>query len=387
MKSHELHSQDFKVHQPLVNEPIFHSNALLKAFVFAFFMTFLFLIGAISTTEPTFLKNGYTTGSDDSTYLENINTALALNSPSALELREALVRGAEHAPAYPVALYLASKIAPFGIFLAVFLNFYAVYFIAHISIALLQTQARLASLWKFILITPGILFVACHAYKDIFLLLITLLAIKAFRDRHLTLALGLSFLSGYFRPFNWILIFLTQFFIARLWLTLLMMVCLSVAIFFIYPNVVAENVSPIISNAHDIAYRDLESYGSSYQPYGNLIFDYFIALIRFIFLPAPWSINWIGRPLFFSILEFVQSIIIWATFTCILFKPKVLVRVIRNQGAIFWYCIMQASIYSILYFGNAQPRHRLYIYLLCFYIFASILEPKTSKTQIRAMRP
>lgn len=372
MKDDNNPAEDGKAHKIGIGICFSKFNELFKALIFSVFMTFLFYSLCLLSNEPTFLANGYTGGSDDLMFLENVNSALLLNNPTLVDLSEVLLHQTEHAPAYPFILYFFSKIAPAGIFLAIFLNFFALYFIGFISSPKLEAGNCLYSPWKFIIFAPGLVFVAFHAYKDLFLMLIILLAIKAFNDKKFLLGLGISLLSGYFRPYNWILIFLAYMLFTRFKLTLLLIFSSSAAMLLLYPQYIVEVINPMMESAHEIAYRDMVSYGSLYQPYDNMVVDYFLGMFRFIFLPLPWSIAWQDRPLFLSILELLQTIIIWAATIFIIIKPNFILRIIRDHGIIFWYCFLQASVYSILYFGNAQPRYRIYIYLICLFVFISI---------------
>ncbi len=358
---------------------IFNGHNFFKAFSFASVATGIFYLMCISTSEPTFLENGYTGGSDDFTYLANVESALLLSNPDWLDLIKTLSLHTEHAIGYPIVLYLASKVASYGIFLAVFLNFYAVYFIG-LTLMSWGNIGRSSSPWKLILLAPGIIFVGFHAYKDIVLLLITLLAIRAFKEKQFVLGLAISLVSNYFRPLNFVLIIFSYLLFIR-WQLIIFLSSTLVVILYLFSQLFYEVINPIIQTANDTAYRDLQTYGSSYKPSGNLIFDYFLGMLRFIFLPVPWAINFEGQPFFLSILEFFQSIIIWLVSIILIMKPKIFSKIFREYGGIFWYCLLQASAYSVLYFGNAQPRFRVYIYVMFYLAFVAIIDAKNTRSK------
>jgi hypothetical protein len=107
----------------------------------------------------------------------------------------------------------------------------------------------------------------------------------------------------------------------------------------------------------------MQSYGSIYEPTNNFFLDYLIGLFRFTFLPFPFSINWTSRPFIFSLLDFLQSVVIYSSFFMSVCCPRRAIESIKNNSAIFIYTFLQVSTYSVIYFGNGDSRYRIFIYL------------------------
>jgi hypothetical protein len=205
--------------------------------------------------------------------------------------------------------------------------------------------------------------VSLHLYKDLFLLALILVSIVSFKNKNYFLAIVFPLLTHYFRPFNWILLFFTFIAVSRPKIIVYALMVAGLALYFNAELFDFDNLYSQIQLAQSIAVRDMQSYGSTYEPTGNFIFDYLIGLVRFTFLPFPFSIDWTSRPFLFSLLDFLQSVGIYSAFFMSFYWPRRAIESIKTHSVIFIYTFLQVSTYSVIYFGNGEPRYRVFIYV------------------------
>ena len=67
-------------------------------------------------------------------------------------------------------------------------------------------------------------------------------------------------------------------------------------------------------------------------------------------------------------LEFYQSILNYIAFIFVLLRFDIFLKTIKKYYLLFCYTFFQASVYSVIFFGNSQPRYRVYLFS-CVTIF------------------
>jgi hypothetical protein len=355
------------------NLPILLSRIL----ILAVFSTVIFWMITATTGEAKFLSHQFTSGSDDYEYL-NAGVLAASGNNENKELSEIVDEFyyfSLHSPGYPVLLYILFILTSPSIYFGIFLNSVFLWISTYLSGGLGTCRdSSVPKLLAIIASMPGLLLVSFHLYKDVILLALVLVAIANYKKGNFVLAIFFAALTHYFRPFNWILLLMAVLIIKKPGVVFsLLLICFGVVL--VNPEVIDLNmIQSQIQLAQSVAIRDMQTYGSSYEPVGNFLLDYLIGLGRFVLLPIPFSIDWVNRPLVFSLLEFFQSTIIYLTLFLGLFNHKIIIKSVKDNQILFGYAFLQSSTYAVLYFGNAEPRFRVLIFVCVGILIRSIIK-------------
>lgn len=332
------------------------------------FSSFIFLLN--SSDSESYIFYGMTSGSDDYKYFSESVSALRSNLQSFEDVLDYVKVYSGHAVAYPLILYSAFYIFGENVNVALMLNAVILYFCFVFLYKYIGNIGILKyNLFLLILImTPGVYYVALHMYKDTFLFFVTLISIFFIEKGRVALGVWFAMISHFLRPYNFFIIILLKI-ISKY--PLLMIFLFFLGIFLVFNNsYLNDKVFSSIEDLNKIALDDLQSYGSSYTPSGIILLDYVIGLIRFFFLPFPFKINFDSneRPLILLFLELYQSILNYIAFVFILFRFDIFLKTIKKYYLLFGYTFFQASVYSVIFFGNSQPRYRVYFFS-CVTIF------------------
>lgn len=338
---------------------------------FLFLFLFLFFLFLLNTSDSkNYILYGMTSGSDDHKYFLESVSALNSNFQSFEDILDYIKVYSGHAVAYPLILYSTFYISGADVNIALILNAVVLYFCFVFLYKYIGDIKNLNNnLFLFILIlTPGAYYVALHMYKDTFLFLVTLISIFFLERGRLALGGWFAMISHFLRPYNFLIIILLK--IIRKY-PLLMIVLFFLGVSLVLKNsYLNDKILSSIEDLNKIALDDLQSYGSSYNPSGIIFLDYFIGLIRFFFLPFPFKFNWDSneRPVILLFLEFYQTILNYIAFVFVLLRFDIFLKTIKKYYLLFGYTFFQASVYSVIFFGNSQPRYRIYFFS-CVTIF------------------
>lgn len=345
---------------------------IIFSILFAICATSLFIVLSSIFGDEVFNGNYYTEGSDDLFYLTHAQQFSGTVFDSQID--EIAGQQSQHAPGYSLVLITIYSLIDFGIFNALFLNCIVLYFIVKLIISQLPPifkNRAYFSLYVFAL--PGLLFVSLHVYKDIILLLGTLLSIFYINEKKYIPGVLLALATHFFRPYNWLIIVAAYLFIIGIRRKLISLGFIFLALLLGRELIDFEFVTEAIKVAQAVALDDMSSYGATYRPSGDFVVDYFYGLIRFYILPLPFSVQFEGRFILFSILEFVQSVIVWTTIMLVIIYPKNAFRILCKHFALVIFTFLHGSMYAIIYYGNAQPRYRVYFYILVLLLFVQLI--------------
>lgn len=341
---------------------------IIKVLIFSTIFTLVFVGMSMLSNNQEFILNKFTTGSDDLRYIINATNALAINDFDLKEIINEISFETEHAYGYPIIIYMIFKVFTPNIFLIIFFNFLILYLIYDLLFNYINMYYELNNKLVLIFLTPGLIWVSMHAFKDILLLYLVLLAIYYGKKDKFTLFIFFSVITELLRPYNSVLMIFILFFCARPKLIATFGVLMTIILF----DNFHDRILDAITLSNNYAIRDLNDSGSNFTPGDNIFINYLVGMVRFVLLPTPWGYKFQGFSLIFDLLEFLQSIIIWFTLLISLIKFKKLINVIILNKYLFLYTFMNASIYAIIYYGNAQPRYRIFIYTFCVLILVSI---------------
>ena len=356
-------------------------RGIRDSFIFALGLLLFFWVVTLLSDDYSFNYNFFTTGSDDLEYLNaSVQAVKDITQSDFSDLINKHFYFSLHSLGYPVVLYFLFNLTFATLFTGILLNGFLLWIIIRIvaSMPTLRESKAYHFLTVFAL-CPGLLLVSLHLYKDLFLLVLILISVVSFKNKNYLLAFFFALLTHYFRPFNWILLFISFLAITKPRIIIYVIFTSVLVLFFNVELFDLNNLYSQIELAQSIAVRDMQSYGSTYEPTGNFTLDYLIGLLRFIFLPLPFSINWTNRPLIFSVLDFLQSMIIYLAFFMSVCLPRRALDSIKNNSAIFIYTFLQISTYSLIYFGNGESRYRVFIYI-CAAIIVIDLSRNLRKT-------
>lgn len=333
------------------------------------FAVLIYLV-AFNFASNIFIENNLTSGSDDTTYyteaIRAANTYRLIDFWGVVE--EARVYSG-HALGYPLFLFfLFSLTSSIHVGLLCNLIFYSwaatiVTVEAGASSKVVRGDAyRRAVL--FLILTPGILLTAMHLFKDILLFALTIYSIYCLQKGFLGRGLIFALITHIFRPYNFILI-LAPFMLIKF--------PKSVFVFFVAfgvsylidfgPTVNAlEQASVFIEFANQIALTDLSSSGSDYTPSGSVLVNYLLGMIRFLMLPLPWVYQVGSNEAVFYFIQYIQSLIVWAAFVLAIVYRKFAIFFVGKYLHLFYFILLHASTYALIYFGNANFRYRIYFF-------------------------
>lgn len=340
-------------------------HGVRDSFIFAFAFVLFFWSVTLISDDLVFKSNLFTSGSDDLEYLNaSVNSARDMVQGDFYEILERYFYFSLHSPGYPIVLHVLFKLTVATLLTGIFLNGFLLW--VAVRLVTLFPKFYLTKPYHFLTVfalCPGLLITSLHLYKDLFLLVLVLISAVNFRNKNYALAIIFALLTHYFRPFNWVLLFISFVAVKKPKIIIYSLLPLG-SIFLFKPEFMNfESIYTAIQTAQLVAVQDMQSYGSTYEPTGNFILDYLIGLVRFILLPIPFSINWSNRPFIFSALDFAQSIIIFISLFMLVYRPRRAFESMKNNSIIFIYTFLHASIYSVIYFGNGDSRYRVYIYV------------------------
>lgn len=334
---------------------------LTKFLAFATFFSLIFFCMCLFSDNKEFILNNFTSGSDDLRYIINATNALSLSEFDVQGLLNEISFETEHAYGYPLIIYLIYKLFIPNLFLIIFFNFLILFKIYETAYKNININYLFDNNYLLIILMPGLIWVSMHAFKDILLLYLTFSSFYYARKKKYILSIFLAILTELFRPYNSILIILVLIFCNAPIISII----LSGVILILFKNNFQDKIIDIINISNDYAIRDLNDSNSSFTPTSNFLINYLLGMFRFVFLPTPWGYKFHGFNFVFDLLEFIQSIIIWFSVAFFLMFFKKVMTAVNNNKYLFLYTFCNASVYSVIYFGSAQPRYRVYVYL-CF---------------------
>lgn len=347
-----------------------------KNLIFGFFLyliIFLSLLFFLNFSDNDhYISYGMTSGSDDYKYFVESANALKINLKSFSEILEYIDFYSGHAVAYPLILYGVYYVFGPDVNIALILNalilFFCFLLLYKYFIENSDYEKNSVIVFVFMILSmPGAYYVALHIYKDVFLFFFSLSSIYFFSKQKKILGVAGALISHFFRPYNFLIIFLLV--LIKKYKSLIVFF-LPIAFVAFYASNYRNELFLSIEELNKVALEDLSSYGSSYIPSGNFFWDYIVGLVRFFMLPIPFRFDWDfeSKPAILLFLEYFQSWVNYLAIVILLFNPNIFVRTVKKYYLLFGYAFFQASVYSIIFFGNSQPRYRIYYYA-CITIF------------------
>lgn len=338
-------------------------------FIYIFIFSFFLFLLNISDSKN-YIFYGMTSGSDDHKYFLESVSALKSNFQSFEDILNYIKIYSGHAVAYPLILYSVFCVFGADVNVALILNAVVLYFCFVFLYKYIGGVENLNNniFLLILMLTPGAYYVALHMYKDTFLFFVTLISIFFLERGRAVLGGWFAMISHFLRPYNFLIILLLKI-IRKYPLLIICLFFIGISIF-LKNSYLNDKILSSIDELNKIALDDLQSYGSNYTPSGIIFLDYLVGIIRFFFLPFPFKFNWNSneRPVVLLFLEFYQSILNYIAFIFVLLKFDIFIKTVKKYYLLFGYTFFQASVYSVIFFGNSQPRYRIYFFS-CVTIF------------------
>lgn len=339
--------------------------------------SFLYIFTLLLASNQ-FYANQMTSGSDDFVYLTE---AINFNSIySILEIGPALDAAMDisgHAVGYPIFLFMAFSFIPFLQF-GLLLNIIT-FSIAAAMATLKSNMSQKDNIYRrgliFLMLTPGIMLTSLHLFKDIILFALTIFSLFSLQRGFIGRGIVVAFLTHIFRPYNFIIILLPYVILKfpRSSLVFLLFFGFAYLVGLNFAVDAVNNVQISIEFLQAIASRDLDSTKSNFVPTDSIVINYLLGMIRFLMLPLPWIFSPGNSEIIFYFMLYVQSIIVWTGFSLVLFYRNIALNFCLKNYYILSFTLLHASVYAVIYFGNANFRYRVYLYTIVALFIIEVL--------------
>jgi hypothetical protein len=370
-------------------KPPFFQRRKIKFLIFAFTIVILLSLIFYSlnffTASAEFFANNMTSGSDDASYYSE--SVFAVQRHSILHIDRFLIDVYDysgHAIGYPLFLFFVFSFYPslhFGVFLNILFYSFAV-ILCVFSNKFSREENFYSRVALFIVLTPGILLTSLHLFKDALLFLLTIYSIFCMQNGFLKRGIFFALLTHIFRPYNFLIILLPYVVIKypRVSLFFVVSIISSYVAGLGFATETVDSIVQAITFSQTIAVRDLESISSSFTPSESLFVNFVLGLIRFLLLPLPWIYSPGNVEPVFYFMIYIQSLIIWSGLIAAFFYKNFFIDFLMRNRLLFAYTLLHASTYSVLYFGNANFRYRVFLFAIVAMFLTELLFSSRPRT-------